>query len=93
MEIFNWFSAGSSRKNQTLLLINALIVELKNSNSHLLSTLKYYRNEIQTSEKSISLILSRMNIDIEHAIKLDGSTLNSGQLSQIQQLLDISKHK
>ena len=93
MEIFNWFSAGISRKNQTLLLINALIVELKNSNSHLLSTLKYYRDELKTSEKENTLILSRMNIDIKHAIKLDGSTLNSGLLSQIQQLLDISKNK
>ncbi|MBC9810731.1 bacteriocin immunity protein [Carnobacterium maltaromaticum] len=87
-----WFSGGNERGKQAENIITNLLNDLKTNsgNESLQKVLATCLEELKQKSASISLILSRMNLDISKAIRNDGGALSDDQSKKLKELTSIS---
>ena len=83
MAKLKWFSEGKTRKEQAVVIIEALLGELtEDRNSQPLQNILFqYKEELENPKISIPFILSRMNVDISRIVTENGILLSNHQSS------------
>lgn len=92
MEKLKWFSGGKEREEQAINIITGLLSDLNNDtkSQSLQKILINYRDELERKQTAVPFILSRMNMDISHAITKDGLSLSDTQSNMLKKLSSLS---
>lgn len=88
----NWFSGGSERRSEAIIILEKLIQIIKND-PHLIaleSVLIFYNSELKENSISLPYTLSRMNIEISRVLIEQNLHLSNEQSEQIQKLRELS---
>ncbi len=88
-----WFSGGKERKNEAIMILEALIKDLDSESKKLpvQKVLLSYREELIKEPSSIPFILSRMNIEVSKVLVNNGIELTASQSEKIKELSRLSQ--
>ena len=87
-----WFSGGSDRAHNAILIINDLLTDLQYypEDITLQKVLLDYKDELEKQGSSVPYILSRMNIALSNVVTKNHLTLSQSQSDKLSKLLSLS---
>ena len=92
MSKLKWFSGGEDRAKEAIAIIADLLADLEKDekNMPLQEVLSSYESELEKKSTSVSLVLSRMNMDISSTVRSNGIILSQNQSKKMKELSELS---
>ncbi|WP_438835105.1 bacteriocin immunity protein [Streptococcus pluranimalium] len=87
-----WFSGGKERKVDASLLIEELLIDLKDDSTKkpLEEVLMHFKEERKLGESSTPFILSRFNLAVSKVLKDNQISLTDSQTEALKKIRDLS---
>ena len=92
MTPLKWFTGGSERRCEAMMIIDHLLEDIKDvpQLTPLKNQLVIYKRRLEDDGTSTPFILSQMNVDISRALIDNKLILSESQANQIKKLIELS---